>query len=603
MTHKKFFWNSQLGKKLVNILNAFSIMQKKIFLDFSILFMFILSLCFRSFVPPAIVINSPHDDLLGVTLAQSMLSGDWLGDWNNRTLVKPPLYSIFLALNHFTNLTPTVVIHFLYLVVALFGIKTLLKIFSHWTQRAQNLSARFAFFYLAFNPVLFGYDFSKIHRITLNTVLAFLFVILFIRFVIALNEQFQNVFSNTIKASAIKIPTGLAGTSVSIGLVYAGLVLTRSEAMWLLYPAIATILILLISRLKFRGNRSRNFNSIKFISTAVLISVFSFSIPTAFIASMNQKYYGSSLIENYFAGEFERAITLWEGVLTGVDERSFISVSKGQRDAVYAISPTSQELRPFLEGAPNTGWKSANCATTNVCDESGAWFTWELRDAATSARDMRSERDFQLFFRDLANEISIGCTSKKIECGIPGFTSGIKPLNQIPFHQFIDFTSRALLTVLDFDSATNVGRSDPGGSVEQNQIWRSVLNYNIVVTNSNFEQWKTLGSTVTALKRIYVPLTLILFLIFLLVLVSFTRIKSSVNERLIFVFLFFSIALFLFGIGILDVNAGFSTAFSLYTLPVQPVFLFLLIFSAYFGSNLVMKVIETPNLKGTPKAQ
>ncbi len=34
--------------------------------------------------------NSPHDDLLGVRVARNILEGNWLGNWDNLILGKPP---------------------------------------------------------------------------------------------------------------------------------------------------------------------------------------------------------------------------------------------------------------------------------------------------------------------------------------------------------------------------------------------------------------------------------------------------------------------------------------------------------------------------------
>ncbi|MBC8039102.1 MAG: hypothetical protein H7Y06_01020, partial [Opitutaceae bacterium] len=41
--------------------------------------------------------NSPHDDRLFLKLAGSLLQGEWLGPYTDKTLAKGPFFSIFIA--------------------------------------------------------------------------------------------------------------------------------------------------------------------------------------------------------------------------------------------------------------------------------------------------------------------------------------------------------------------------------------------------------------------------------------------------------------------------------------------------------------------------
>ena len=57
----------------------------------------------RREIPTLAGLEAPHDDLLSVRLAKNILENNWLGDWNNLTLGKPPGYSVYLAV---ANLIP-----------------------------------------------------------------------------------------------------------------------------------------------------------------------------------------------------------------------------------------------------------------------------------------------------------------------------------------------------------------------------------------------------------------------------------------------------------------------------------------------------------------
>ncbi|MEK9786503.1 MAG: hypothetical protein VW546_10890, partial [Gammaproteobacteria bacterium] len=47
-----------------------------------------------------LVRSSPHDDTLFIGLALNILQGDWLGTYNQFTLMKGPGYSMFIALSN-----------------------------------------------------------------------------------------------------------------------------------------------------------------------------------------------------------------------------------------------------------------------------------------------------------------------------------------------------------------------------------------------------------------------------------------------------------------------------------------------------------------------
>src|SRR5581483_2262150 len=55
--------------------------------------------------PITLLPDSPFDDALFVALGRSLANGNWLGPFNEVTLVKGPGYPIFLALGHWLGLS------------------------------------------------------------------------------------------------------------------------------------------------------------------------------------------------------------------------------------------------------------------------------------------------------------------------------------------------------------------------------------------------------------------------------------------------------------------------------------------------------------------
>ncbi|MGA7280045.1 MAG: hypothetical protein WBW79_19070, partial [Desulfocapsaceae bacterium] len=48
--------------------------------------------------------TTPHDDLLFVSQAHDILGGNWLGTYNQLTLIKGPFYPLFIALSYYLNI-------------------------------------------------------------------------------------------------------------------------------------------------------------------------------------------------------------------------------------------------------------------------------------------------------------------------------------------------------------------------------------------------------------------------------------------------------------------------------------------------------------------
>lgn len=539
-------------------------------IDLVLIVLFSISILLRGFIPANLVINSPHDDYLGVELANNLLQGNWLGEWNNRTLAKPPGYSIFLYLCREMGLNPLIMIHFLYLLVCLIFIKSLKSKFVH----NVNFFSRITFLVLAFNPAVFSADFSRIYRISLNSVLCFMFVSLALAFSDFLDSR------NYHRANK-RLDRLILSSACLMGFTYASMLLTRAEAYWILVIPLFSIGYFMFLNIKSDRFRIlfRN-NSYSFVGKVLFVFIFSIQIPIQLISQLNQSAYGVREVEDYFSGNFSKAIKIWASVDDGRSPLKFVPISKEQRLAVYAISPIAAKLKPVLDGAPNTGWKTFNCQNTGVCDESGgAWFPWELRDAVTSTFSVRSAVEFQRVFGDLASQIQDACQRRVLSCSSPGLAPGTQPFDYIPKKQIMDLSAKSFKSLLSLTQAENVNRSDTGQDVKQLQIWRAVTGLDYVINRSEIDDWITLSNVVRLLKMLYEVVIPVLFLLFILMFFGFRKLDSFNVWQ---VSTMISVLLYCSGIAIVEISSGFTIGYSLYTLPCQPILLALL------SSSLVM---------------
>ena len=93
--------------------------------------------------------NFVHDDRLFVNLANFILNGQWLGEYNNLTLAKGPFYSIWMAMSFISGLQLLISEHIFYIFSVLLLILALRPVLSRW-------STAFLYIILLFNPISFA---------------------------------------------------------------------------------------------------------------------------------------------------------------------------------------------------------------------------------------------------------------------------------------------------------------------------------------------------------------------------------------------------------------------------------------------------------------
>ena len=510
-------------------------------------------------------------------LSNALIHGHWLGSWSPDILSKPPAYSFFLAFAHFIPLDPTVLMHVFYLLISLLFVKSTSTFFGNF-HKSKSSFMRIGFSFLAFNPAVFANDFSRIYRISLDTVATLLFFTLVLRLVNFLQKI--DIEGNPFSWKEPRLGAYLA-IAAPLGIAYSVMILTRAEGFWILIPTIPLPIAIWISSISKNGiswRLKRKYRSGLVLLNLFAISTIAFLVPIGVVSAINKSVYGVSEIENYYSGNYARAIKLWEGVRNGKSDLSFIPVSKGQRAAVYAVSPAALSLKPTLDGPPNTGWKTFNCSATKVCDESGGgWFSWELRSAAVINNHISNEVEFQKFFETLANQISSACRNKLITCDTTGIAPGAKALSDLPFHQIIDTGSKAFDSLITLSQATKVGHTDNGRDATALKVWHSTIHFNYLIVNEDFNGWLGMASTISMLRDIYQHILPILFVVALLSLLIPRKGFHSLSKWYL-ISILGGLVSYSAVMAILEASLGFNADYALYALPMQPLLLLFILF-------------------------
>jgi hypothetical protein len=339
-----------------------------------------------------------HDDGLFMKLGASLAQGNWLGTFDQFTLMKGPGYPAFLALAHWLGLSVSLA-HALFHCAAVILFVAML----HRFVRSPVLSA-LLFVLLLWHPIPLTPWLLRVHRDAIYYGQLLMFLALF--------------------TCVLFWPLGAGRRrlyGVLSGFVLGWLWLTREDGLVLL-PAIA-VLVAAAALRAFRDRRLRPFAGI------LVIVIAAFAVPQIGFRAMNWRWYGTFAGVDFDEGNFQRTLKALHGVRSG-GVRPFVSVTRATRQRIYAVSPAFASLGPYLDGPLGTAWMRYGCeALPMTCGEiSTGWFVWALRDAAAMAGHYASPARSSAFFGQVAREISLACRQGALECR-PQLVSAMPPVD------------------------------------------------------------------------------------------------------------------------------------------------------------------------------
>jgi hypothetical protein len=512
------------------------------------------ALVLRVLVPPLAYFTSPHDDGLLVQHAASILDGDWLGSYNNRTLAKPAGYSIFLAIIHPTGLNPAIPTWGILLVGSTLIFLALVAL------RMRALSVLFVFASLMLNPALLGAEASRVYRDGFIASLATL------GFGVAMTLGLQLAKS----ASGRRYLLQVAPLSLLAGLILGVIFVTKPDATYWLAPGMAMCVVATAS---FRLGTAHWFRRIIKAFGVACIAGVGLAIPFVAVSEKNHATYGYFGTEDFYSGASASMWSAWARV-NGGSTRRFVPITQAQRESVYGISPTAAKLRPFLELPPDTGWRHLSCVGSGVCDESGGYFVWDVRDAFTLSGLSSTEEEFQTSQQQIARDIASACASRQLICSRFPAPFGLPPIDHIDPKDVAVNTFDSVRTSLGFSSAVPVSSFVTPSSPEEVSMWSVAVNGTNVkgTTASMLERIRVSAPIVDKLRIAYRLVAIVLFVpvAFVLLMLAVTRRRVGKVARIGVS----SLAAFIIGALVLGVGgAAFLPVLpfvSLYTVPTSP---------------------------------
>ncbi len=319
---------------------------------------------------------TPHDDYLFVKLAKHILSGTWLGPYDQVTLVKGPIYPLFIAAAHHTGMPLLLVQHLLYAAVCVVAIVALRPLI-----RAQWLLV-LGFFFLLFNPFTYFYP---------GTGRAFRF---------GLSMPLVLALFSCMGALLIRYKYSLLNRtfwSVCAGVIFSLLWYTREEGIWLL-PSIALFALYFL----FIGENI-SFQKVLTRIALLLPILLVFTFFTTTFKQLNQKHYGAPYIIELKSPEFQSALGRLMNINVNETKR-YIPVRIENQEAAYEVSPTFKQLQPYFEEAE----KGSQLPRS--------FYIWVFRDMVRKSGNADSLPEALDFYRKVGEEISAACAAGEIAC-------------------------------------------------------------------------------------------------------------------------------------------------------------------------------------------
>lgn len=348
-----------------------------------------------------IVLAGIYDNERYLDMAQAIVDGQWLGPYNYLTLIRLPLYPLFLAVNALLD-TRLPLFQHLALLVSFLVLCVALR--HNGLSRGRTL---LTLILCSFNPVTLF-----LPRAVLTETLAVIVLTLVFAACLGLFAGFK------------RGPRHFVPWLLLFGLGLGCYINIRSEGLW----ALGLFAILLIAiALRWR----RGALNLRMVILCLLPLVSSSLISDA-IGTMNARSYGHFNRSDLTDENFTAAMN----ILTRIEPQSHrrqVPITAAAFEAAYGASPHMAMLKESLDSQFAGGpWLQLGCDAMGECEEiSGGWTVWAVRDAAGLAGKHDSASTASAFYGAIAGELSEACEAGTLNCGSNGTGSALAPPLQV----------------------------------------------------------------------------------------------------------------------------------------------------------------------------
>jgi hypothetical protein len=379
-----------------------------------LLFIAAFSLWLRTGFPVHPMPEMVYDDALFIQLARTLERGHWLGLYNNLTLAKGIFYPLFIVVAFWTSIPLKIAEQMLYLAASWLTAGIVQR------RLGNRYPSLILFALLAFNPVVWNFEFARVLRQGIYLSLSLALVSLFAAVAFPIFDQEK------------RSSRGLLWKGAALGLVTAAYWMTREEGVWLLptVTVVTTVALMGIWKPNWRpiseqGAFPPRSTHLKMIAVPLVVAVATFTAADFLVAGVNYHHYRIFETNEFRCKSFLRAYGATLRIKP--DQWSpFITFPRDARERAYAVSPAARELESAYEGDIGRAWVRLSCTSKGKpepCNEVEAgWAIWEFRDAVAHAGHYRSGAEAMHYYDTLADQINAACDRGTIQCLPPRAT-------------------------------------------------------------------------------------------------------------------------------------------------------------------------------------
>ena len=335
-------------------------------------------------------IYAPHDELLYILRAYSLLTDGSLGIYDARTLVKLPGFSFFLAALRFLGLP--------YL-QAILIFQAMAGLYLLWILKRVNVPVSIllvTFTLYVFNPVSFDAQSFRVLREPIALVLQ-------VTILGAMGYIFHSAYIG--KLAWLHV--------VVLSLACSSLMLIREEDV-ILYGVLvsyATVFFLIV-RHNLGSKKALRLSCL--VLTTVLFTILTTNASSRFYIF---KHYGAPILHDFGEGEFPKLIAAIRSIETKKDNRLVMP----SQDVLLQLREKIPETIPLVIKLPRPGSGSDSCARFGVCSEwTSGWMYFWLKDAAFASGLTPDLPSSQAYFKHVRMEIENACSDGRLQCSSKG---------------------------------------------------------------------------------------------------------------------------------------------------------------------------------------
>lgn len=429
-------------------------------------------------LPVFAYIDYVDDDELMVQQAKSIICGNWLGIYSYNTLLKGPVFPLYLALLYFLKLPYLLTTTALYIIACCIFICSLKNVINN------KLVLLIIYISILFNPIMFSINFQRVYRNSLTPVLALLLISFYNILLIYSNEKRIYKFLISI---------------ISISIIFPFFYYIREDSIWIIPFIIFYSIIVIVKLIKeMISNKKISNNILKIL--LLFLPIISLVIFKFIIGNINYQYYNAKVVNVSDFDNLNNAIHMIS-IVKDYNEKEPSTNSRNKMRRLYELSPSLNMIKDEFEISLDIIAGYPNGEVPN------GMFSWALLSGITRSGYTTFEEQNELLgniAKELEKQIQNGnCEVQRL---MPIFNDvNVKMFN---LKTFKDNTIEAIDLINDYSSFSLM---DTYGSLYTDSEFFEVrvrlfleLTNDRVLLNDEESSWRNFGELVKSNQKEYI---------------------------------------------------------------------------------------------------